>query len=333
MKNRKSAALATIGMAAAGAVLVAGCASTNGSQEANESVAQATPTTQEAQTPEPTSTDAASENSGPSETTTSEEAVEDQRPFLLESTADPVRYPVDTSTILSNVEGDIPADQYTANWKYEYRSDADGNISLQPSYSVNPNMQPPANHSDPGIGTWTCIESADGNSRSCGATGPGFSMSRDGEYEFYNQDYDQGSGDPIKGSKVELGSFTYTQPAAEKQLQPAMCELTRGTAALDGDNYTITVDHRGDCSSSNAWLGNVAAIVVIPDHGQQISQLSGVTQISHSDTETVISVAKKDVDYTLQYFGPDDATASSFQVTSGSLEPGYEASSISIDVT
>lgn len=261
----------------------------------------------------------------------SEESSADQGPFLIDTSTNPVRYPIDAATILSNVKGDVPADQYTSTWTYRYIIDSNGKVQLRPSYSINPNVKPPESDPDSNIGTYTCLES--GSGYTCGVFEYGYSMNSDGKYELYNQDYERGGGEKVKGSKTRLGSFVYTQTTTEPQLQPAMCELTSGDATLDGDNYVITVNHSGDCSSPDTWLGDIAAIVSIPEFAPGIYSTQGVTEVSHSDTETVLSVAKADADKALEWVGPEGSAIVGFQVSSGTFESGYEASTISIDLT
>jgi len=331
--NHQRTALATIALAA-GAVVLAGCGGASESQEAAQATQSpsASPTSSVSTPTEtevsPTPSDPASDASATDEVPDSA----DVEPFLIDTITDPVRYPVEASSVLSDVKGDIPVEQYSVQWTYNYFPDAEGNFNLVRSYTLDPNVELPEQGSDSGINVWTCLESTDGGSRGCGARDGGFSMNSDGGYEVYTEEYERGGGDSVKGSKVDLGTFTYTKPAQEEALNPALCELTGGSAVLEGSNYVITIDHTGNCSAPDAWLGNIVGIATVDDFPPSTFGSRNIQEISHTATKTVVSFPLDDVQQGLDFMGFDGSELTGFLATSGSDAPGYEASMIRIDL-
>jgi len=332
--NHQRTALAAIALAA-GAVALAGCGGASESQES----AQATQSPSSSPTSSastPTATEVSPTPSDPTSDASDADEVPDSvdtGPFLVETITDPVHYPVEASSVLSDVEGEIPMEQYSVHWKYNYFPDAEGSFNLVRSYTLNPNVELPEQGSDSDIGVWTCLENTDGGSRGCNAMDGGFSMNNEGGYEVYTEEYQRGSGgDSVKGSKVDLGSFTYTKPAQDEALNPAICELTGGSAVLEGSKYVITIDHTGNCSAPDAWLGNIVGIGTVDDFPPSTFGSRNIEEISHTATETVVSFPLDDVQQGLEFMGFDGSELTGFLATSGSYAPGYEASSIRIDL-
>ena len=331
--NHQRTALAAIALTA-GAVVLAACGSASESPEAAEATqsSSSSPGSSASTPPEsevsPTPSDSASDTSATEEAPDSADA----GPFLVDTITDPVRYPVEVSSVLSDVQGDIPVEQYSVQWTYDYFPDAEGNFNLVRSYGLDPNVELPEQESDSDTNVWTCLESADSGSRGCGARDGGFSLNSDGGYEVYTEEYERGGGDSVKGSKVNLGTFTYTKPAQDEALNPALCELTGGSAVLEGSKYVITIDHTGNCSAPDAWLGKVVGIATIDDLPPSTFGSLNIQEISHTATETVVSFPLDDVQRGLDFMGFDGSELTGFLATSGSYAPGYEASSIRIDL-
>lgn len=328
--NHRSGSLIAVGLLTSGAILLSGC---SGSSEPEASA-------EGDQTPTPSSVETPSEKSE-----TSDEVIDDatadvepspvstdqERSFFVQQPWNTLGYPVDTASVLSNVTGDVPADQYTITWSFDNAPDLDGAMVPYRRYNLNPNVDFRDTPPSEGDYRWLCVERSDGYDQGCTGLPDGFSMSSEGQFELYTQEFGPGGmNDPVAGTKEVLGSFEYTKPQNEGPLEPALCELTGGSAMLDGDNYVVTVDHVGECSSTQSWLGNVA--VLNDESGIPVNYFmpSNISMDSHDESQTVLVIPREEVQpwFDFSNLSPDDLNA--FQVMSGSNEPGYEPSTIRI---
>lgn len=328
--NHRSGSLIAVGLLTSGAILLSGC---SGSSEPEASA-------EGDQTPTPSSVETPSE-----ESETSDEVIDDatadaepspaatdqERSFFVQKSWNTLGYPVDATSVLSDVTGDVPADQYTVTWSFDNAPDLDATMVPYRRYTLNPNVD----FSDPSTGVGgdrlLCLERSDGYGESCTGFPDGFSMSLEGQFELYTQEFGPGGiDDPVAGTKEVLGSFEYTKPQNEGPLEPALCELTGGSAILDGENYVVTVEHVGECSSTQTWLGNVMVLNDASGIPVNYFMPSNISMASHDKSQTVLVIPQEEVQpwFDFSNLSPDDLNA--FQVMSGSNEPGYEPSTIRI---
>jgi len=332
--NHRSGRLSAVGLLASGAILLSGCSGSSEPEASAEGDQTPTPssvstTSEESETPDEVIDDATDDATAGTEP--SPAATDQDRSFFVQKSWNTVGYPVDTASVLSNVTGEIPADQYTVTWSFANSPDLDGSMVPYRRYNLNPNVDfsdPPPSEGDFRL---LCLERSDGYSEGCTGFPDGFSMGGDGEFNVYTQEYGPGGlDDPVAGTKEVLGSFEYAMPRNEEPLEPALCELTGGSAILDGDNYVVTVEHVGECSSTQTWLGNVS--VLNDASGIPIKEFmpSNISEELHDESQTVLVVPREEVQpwFDFSNLSPDDLNA--FQVMSGSNEPGYEPSTIRI---
>ncbi len=332
MRNHNTRGWGTIGVLISGAALLAGCSSADGSAEAPQF--EQSPAASSAPTP-------AEESGGPSDVTDASPsaaepksgATEQDRSFLVQDAPTRFGYPVETSSVLTDVAGDIPEDQYTVTWNFDFSSDLDGDVSLYRRYRLNPNVDFSDTQASRGESRLLCIDRDDGYGGQCTGLPDGFPISLDGQYELYTQEFGPGgSQDPIDGTKEVLGSFVYTEPQYKEPLEPARCELTRGTATLEGEDFVITVNHTGECSPAQTWLGNIHGVINAPNTPPNFFPPLNVAEVSHNDATTVLNISGDALDPVLEYIDKERSDIDAFQVMSGSIEPGFEGSTVRINV-
>lgn len=330
MRNHRRRSSVTVGMLAAGAILLAACNNSTQTDEAGQP--EDLPTASSAvTTPEEVGNPGEAIQGEPMDTETTADATDQERPFFVQDASISLGYPVETSSVLSDVDGDIPADQYTITWGFQNEPNADGAMEPYRRYNLNPNVD--FNVTPVSVGDYRllCIDRSDGYGGRCTGFPSGLPISLDGQYELYLQEFGPGGqDDPVEGTKEVLGSFVYTAPKFEEPLAPPLCELTGGTAVLDGDNYVVTVDHVGECSPDQTWLSNVQVINDMSGLPVKIFGPSNISEASHTESQTVLVIPQEELKPWFDYgdVNPDDLNA--FQVMSGSNEPGYSPSTIRI---
>lgn len=320
-----------VGILASGAVLLAAC---SGSAESGASAElDTTPTASSVDTtPQEVENSSEATQGTPADTDTSSGVTDAPSSFFVENASIAVGYPVEISRVLSNVDGDIPADQYTVTWNFENSPDLDDTEIPSRRYVVNPQVDFVDTPPSEGDYLFLCLDRDGGYGGQCTGLPDGFPISIDGRYELYTQAFGAGGQDPVDGTKKILGSFVYTAPKYEEPLKPALCDLTGGTATFDGDDYVVTVEHTGECSSPQTWLGEVQVVNDQSGGPFKTFKPANISEISHSESETVLVVPQEEVQPWFDYMDvrPDELDA--FQVMSGSIEPGYEPSTVRIDM-
>lgn len=322
----------TVGMLAAGAILLAACSGSAQSDEPAQADQQPTTSTVTTPAEDPVDPGEMVDDSLTGTEPTSG-VTEQESSFVVQDALTRFGYPVETSSVLSEITGDIPADQYSVTWSFDFSPNLEGEINLNRRYRLNPNVDLLDGATSPDSSRWICIERDDGYGKTCTGTQNGVTISLDGRYEVYTQEFGPGGfSDPLEGTKQSLGSFVYTAPKYQEPLKPALCELTGGNATLEGEDFVITVSHTGECSSAQTWLGNVHGVINGPDTPPNFLPPLNVLEVSHDESTTVLQIPVDAFGPVLDYIDGDLGDINAFQVMSGSIEPGYEASTVRIDV-